>query len=213
MKTITTIIFLALTLVTYVYGQNSELETPDSLSAIKLDFEILDSNAINRKQPLRNILFPNIVTYHSEDGVKLAYYTTDNNKWTSFFLPFSDLTNDFDLVNLDRSGQPELIVIGEDKNYGSGGGTGVTGIVILNVDSIPIQIFKVYYSCFEESFGDRQNYGEGNYFKKYERYLRIKANGIIILPLEKDKYPFSECNLTEIPPGIYVMDNGKIIKK
>ena len=77
MKTILTII--SLTLTTAGYGQDSDVSLPDSLETIKLEYKTLDSTAIKAKAPLINIHFRNIVTYHSEDGVMLAYCTTDRN--------------------------------------------------------------------------------------------------------------------------------------
>jgi hypothetical protein len=212
MKTLTTIVILTLT--TVVYGQDNYQVEPDSLSIVKLEFEILDSAAIKMTNPLVNIHFPNIISYHSQEGIKLAYYTTDKNRWTSFLLPFSEQTNDFDLVNLDKKGHSELIVKGDVLTYGSGGGTGIKGMLIINIDSIPTQIFKIYYSCWEESFGDKNNNGAGAYINSYTRQIKITETTIIIAPLDKKKYPAeTDCSLTNIPNGIYIMDSGRIRKK
>ena len=211
MKTITTILILALT--TVVYGQDNDSNMPDSLMTVKLEYEILDSISIKATNPLINIHFPNIVSYYSKDGINLAYYTTNKNQWTSVLLPFSERTNDFNLVNLDKKGQPELIVRGDILTYGSGGGTGIKGMLILNIDSVPTQVFKIYYSCWEESFGDKTKNGEGAYTKLYERKIKITGSSIIVAPLDKKQFPFDSCGLTEIPSGTYIMDNGKIRKK
>ena len=200
------------------YYQENEV-APDSLTVIKLEYEILDSATITMfGGPLRNIHFPNIVSYEImsyESGreIKLAYYTVDKNKWTAVSLPFNRTTNNFNLVNLDNKGQPELIVKGVVEQYGSGGGTGIRGMVILNIDSIPTQIFKIHYGCWIESFGDRHNNGEGRFFKEHEREIKITDNSIIIGSLDKKQYPFYECRLTEIPSGTYIMEAGQIRKK
>ncbi len=207
-------IILLLTLTTVVYAQNSDLDMPDSLATVKLEYETLDSIAITMlNNPSRNIHFPNIVSYDSDDGVKLAYYTVDKNKWTAILLPFSRTTNDFSLVNLDKKGQAELIIKGENACYGSGGGTGIKGMLILNIDSIPTQIFKIYYGCWEESFGDRTNNGEGRYIKQYDRGIKITNNSIIIGSLDKRDHPFDDCKLTEIQSGTYFMKSGQIQRK
>jgi hypothetical protein len=212
MKTLTTILILTLT--TVAYGQDNDQVESVSLSIVKLEYEILDSAAIKTTNPLINIHFPNIVSYYSQDGIKLAYYTTDKNRWTSFLLPFSEQTNDFDLVNLDKKGQSELIVKGDIITYGSGGGTGIKGMLIINIDSVPTQIFKIYYSCWEESFGDKNNNGAGAYTNSYTRQIKITETTIIISPLDKKKYPAeTDCSLTNIPSGPYVLVSGRIRKK
>jgi len=197
----------------YSYKESSDFGTPDSFATVKLEYETLDSTTIIALNPRRNIHFPNIVSYESEGEIKLAYFTIDKNEWTSVFLPFNSTTNNFNLVNLDKKGQAELIIEGEIANYGSGGGTGIRGMVIINIDSIPTQIFKIYYGCWIESFGDRHNNGEGRFFKEYEREIIITDNSIIIGSLDKKEYPFYECELTKIPSGIYIMEAGQIRKK
>ncbi|MDR0800941.1 hypothetical protein [Fluviicola sp.] len=206
-KSISVILLLALT--TVVYGQDSDFDMPDSLAVVKLEYETLDSAAITALLPLTNIHFPNIVCYPSEDGIKIAYYTVDRNKWTAFLLPFSQWTNDFNLVNLDQKGQPELVVKGVIADYGSHGGSGLELMFIINIDSIPTQIFKVSYGCWEEMFGDINTNG---WIKGYDRKIRITDNSIIIGSLDKKYQPFHWCGLTEIPGGTYMMDAGQIKK-
>jgi len=211
-KSILTI--LLLTLISAVYGQDNDFDVPESLATVRLEYEILDSIAITMlDNTSRNIHFPNIVSYESEGEIKLAYFTVDKNEWTSVLLPFNRTTNNFNLINLDKKGQPELIVKGEIVEYGSGGGTGIQVMLIINIDSIPIQIFKIYYGCWKESFGDRHSNGKGRYLKKYEREIKITDNSIIIDSLDKTNYPFEECGLTEIPSGIYIMEAGQIRKR
>jgi hypothetical protein len=210
MKTISTIISLLLTI--SLFGQGSDFESPDSLATVKLDFDILDSNAIKATNPLINIHFRNIVSFYSKDGIKLAYCTTDKNKWTAFLLPFSERTNDFSIYNLDKKGQVEIIVRGQILNYGSGGGTGDEWVMIYNIDSVPTQIFKVHYGCFEESFGDKN--GKAAFTKGYTRQIKITDTTITISTLDKKKYPRdTDCALTNIPSGTYIMDRGQIKKK
>jgi hypothetical protein len=212
MKTVSTIFSLFLTI--SLFGQGIDFESPDSLATVKLDFDILDSNAIKATNPLINIHFRNIVSYYSKDGIKLAYCTTDKNKWTAFLLPFSERTNDFSTYNLDKKGQVEIIVRGQILNYGSGGGTGDEWVMIYNIDSVPTQIFKVHYGCFEESFGDKNNNGKAAYTKGYTRQIKITDTTITISTLDKKKYPRdTDCTLTNIPNGEYIMESGQIKKK
>ena len=212
MKTIIALLILAWT--TAAYGQHKNRGVADSLEALKMEYETLDFAAIKAHNPLINVHFRNVVTYQDKAGkIRLAYYTTDKNKWISVSMPFSERTNDFNLVNIDGKGQPELIVRGEYRKYGSGGGTGEKQMLILNIDGDPVQIFNVFYGCWEESFGDRENNGAGGYYNKYERAIAVSEKGILISPLEKRKYPESGCDLTEIPAGNYVYENGQIKKK
>ena len=212
MKTISTIFSLCLTI--SLFGQGVDFESPDSLATVKLDFDILDSNAIKATNPLININFRNIVSYYSKDGIKLAYCTTDKNKWITFLLPFSERTNDFSTYNLDKKGQVEIIVRGQILNYGSGGGIGDEWVMIYNIDSVPTQIFKVHYGCFEESLGDRNKNGEGAYKNGCTRQIKLTDTTIIISPLNKNKYPAgTDCTLTNIPSGKYIMESGQIKKK
>lgn len=212
MKIISAIISLFLTI--SLCGQDNEFLSPDSLATVTLDFETLDSNAINSKQQLINIHYRNIVSYYSEDGIKMAYYTTDKNKWTAFLLPFSERTNNFDTNNLDKKRNYEIIVRGEILNYGSGGGTGEKWITIYNIDSIPTQILKLNYGCYEESFGDKNNNGEGAFYNGYTRKIKFYNETIIISPIDKKKYlKYTDCVMTNIPSGTYIMDRGRIKKK
>src|SRR5690348_2379669 len=102
----TIIALFILTCTTTAYGQRNRRGVADSLEAIKLEYETLDYATIKAHNPLVNVHFHNVVSYSDKPGtIKLAYYTTDKNTWTSVTLPFSERTNDFNLVNLDGKGQ------------------------------------------------------------------------------------------------------------
>ncbi len=193
-----------------LYGQDNNFYMPDSLAVVKLSYETLDSNAINTAQPWINMHLRTIVCLNTDEGVKLAYYTTDKNRWRAFLLPFSRWTNNFDTCNLDKIGQPEIVIKGVIAEYGSRGGTVIAGMVIINIDSIPTQIFNVLYGCLQESFGDMTQNGETTSF---QRTINIENRAIVISPLDKRKYPFSQCRLTEIPTGTYRMTGGQIRRK
>jgi len=207
MKTVTTIYFLILA--SCLSGQDI-LEQPDSLAVIKLEYEILDSNSLKAKDPLINTRKRNVVTYYSDEGIRLAYYIKDPDKWISVLLPYDERTNNFNFINLDKKGQPELIVKGDIRNYGTGCGTGLNWMIILNIDSIPTQIFKINFGCWDECFGDRNNEGEGGFYNSYERNILLSKKGILISPISEKIDDVNHCELTEIPAGLYIMKDGKI---
>jgi len=217
MKLYTIILLLLLKISAFGQSDNFvDYSKPDSLSTVKLDFEFLDSNSIKSLNPKIEKKYRNIATYDSQDGGKrLAYYTIDKNKWISFSLTFHNHENEFSLngdniiklVNIDKKGQPELIIDGGDFSYGAGGNSGIGWLIIINIDSIPTQIFKVSYYCATESFGDTNNKNE------YERKIDISESGIVIAPLKKLNDDMLFCELTNILSGTYHLTNGKIRRK
>ncbi|MFK7907451.1 MAG: hypothetical protein AB8B69_20110 [Chitinophagales bacterium] len=189
---------------------NTDYNFADSLSVIELEYEVLDSNVIVNKNLLINHGYCNLVTYYDK-GVKLAYYRATTNDWISIALPFSERTSDFELIDFDKNQQPEIIVRGEILLYGTGGGIGRKGMLIFNTDGVPKKIFEIYYGCWEESFGDRNNNGQGYYYNDFERDIKILNTSIIISSFDKKKLPYYECEdeLTKIPNGAYIMQEGE----
>jgi hypothetical protein len=212
----TTITLLILILVTPVFGQDTDFDQADSLARIEFSYETLDSNAVRLLNKKININTRSFFDYYSGSSsrTRLAYCTNNKNKWTSILLPFENVTlTEFKQINIDKKGLAELEIKGASQDYGSGGGTGIRWLIIINIDSVPTQILKIFYGCWDESFGDRENNGQGHYYKEYERKITVSENGIIISPLNKKKYPFEECGLTEIPSGTYILNGGEIRKK
>lgn len=207
------IVFILLCFVVVVYGQEPEPNKPDSLTPIKLEYKLADSAEVWERAPLINIHFPYLVSYSNANGTILAYSNNNGKQWVCFPLPFTEPTNNFRLINLDGKGKPELIVTGEVLNYGSGGGSGLTGMVIINVDSVPTQLFKVFYGCRVESFGDRNQDGAGAYTLVCERHITIPNRKIIVGAMPKPSKELMEegdCYLTALPKGTYVMKKGRI---
>ena len=212
MKTNTTIFILIFS--TILYGQDNDFVKPDSLAQIKIDYEVWGSTTM--KQLSDGIIidkkFPNVRKYFaSERGFNIVYPSKDTSKW--FALHFYNFSSNIQLINLDNQGQPELIVKSADYSYGSGGGTKSEWIVVINLDSVPTQILKIYYGCYIEDYGDKTKNGQGASSELYERQIKIKKTSIIISPLDKKKYPYNSCSMTEIPSGTYIMENGRILKK
>lgn len=208
MKIIATIIFLFLTTILFV--QDNDFSS-GSFTIVKLDYELLDTTTFKSKIIIDK-QYPNIVSYFSDNGLKIAYCSTNKNKLTSVFLKFDERTDSFKVVNFDKKGQPEIILYGQTLQYGSGGGTALKWLMIINIDSVPTQIFKINYGLLFEDFGDKTKNGEGAYSKLYERQIKINKTSIIISPLDEKNHP-CDTKLTEIPNGTYIMKNGRIRKK
>ena len=135
-----------------VFGQNEEFLQADSLAIIQLKFNTLDSNGIKAMKPVKCPI-KSIVFFGSQDGINIGYYTSDSNKWTTFLSPFTRFPFEVDTINLDRKGYYEIVTRGDIAEYGSGGGTNISSMVIINIDSIPTQLFEVNYGIMLESFG------------------------------------------------------------
>jgi hypothetical protein len=209
MKTLLTLLLLICNTFVYAQDRSAELE-PDSLAVIELEFETLTAADIKSKSPVVNTNLHNVVTYQTEDGSILSYYIADKNKWISVVLPFGLNISDVKFINLDKKGSPELIIKGGLYEYGTGGGMQELVMIILTINNIPKQIFKVSYGYVDESFGDKSKDGEGGYYRVYERKISVTEHGVIILPNIKRMPSF--VRLTKIPSGTYAMKNGLLRK-
>lgn len=198
-----------------VFAQDEKNTTADSLSKIMLEYETLDSSAVRRKLACK---IPDKFSFIKEgEYVTIIYSKKDRNSWIVIRLPFTATSISSSLINLDYRGEPELIIYGEITEYGGGGGIRKKCMMIINFDNEPAQLFKVFYGCTEESFGDRLNNGEGSYYNVYERKITLTSNIITIEPIkpvdETFLNTFADCSLTQIPAGNYLMKKGKIIKR
>ena len=189
----------------------------------QINFTILDSNKIKKVVKNINILKTNIICYRGsfwEDTIIIAYSFKDKNKWVSFNTPFHDITYDYKLINIDKKGQPEIVVNGtiiyDDWPYGERRND---AILIYQIDSIPTQILKLFYRCSEFNVGDRNNKGEGASDYASERKVKIE-NGVLIV----EKYVpnildsngqtlMDDCHITSIEEGTYKLINGQFKRK
>lgn len=148
---------------------------------------------------------------NSDDRVKIAYKLKNKKYWISFPTPLKDLTIP-KMVNIDKKGSSELIVGGRFGYYGSGIQNEFYYTLIFSIDSIPTLLFKAIDYCSEESFGDRQNNGEGAYFYEYDRKIEIQEGQITIGVFDKEKYP-DWCPITNFPAGTYKLVDDEFILK
>jgi hypothetical protein len=206
---------LLLTLLSFsIFAQNEDAIHADSLSQVKLEYELLDSSSVRRKLACR---IPDKFSFNKQgDYVTLIYRKKDRNLWFVIYLPFTATSSiNGSLINLDYRGESELIIEGEILEYAGGGGMGKKCMMIVNFDKEPTQLFNVFYGCKEESFGNNLD-GEGAYYNVYERKITIASNVISIEPINETlltDFDFANCSLTQIPAGNYVMKKGKIVKR
>jgi hypothetical protein len=218
MKTVISILLIFLT--TTISGRTNN-SIPDSLKVIKLPYTILDSSAI---EGITGPSYVNGYCVHScKDyayflhGGGITYRTSDRNRWTSIYFPtlidsFFSIDNavtDVKFINLDKKGQPEIIIYGDIARWipqidDSLAMKRNKVMLIINIDSVPTLLFNVYYGWTDETKTS---------YKQYERKIEIKGNVIIISKQESNPCPFTKCKLTQIPSGSYIMKSGQIIKK
>jgi len=184
-------------------------------------FTTLDSNKIKTIIPKINIQKTNAICYRDSylaDTIRLAYSIKDKNKWVSFATPFhNNVIPGTQVINIDNKGQPEIIIDGTIFYDGFPHGEHHNqAIIIFNIDSIPTQIFKIFYRCYEfMTYPD----GQGNYDFVYERKVKIAKGKMTIeklIPksLDKDKDEqeiqfINDCHLTDIESGTYKLINGQ----
>lgn len=191
------------------FGQKEE----KSLDVIPLEYEMLDSNQVKAIGILKNLNDPcNFFTYPSPSDPsksRIAYFTTDKNKWTSALLSVSYLKSvTFYQINLDKKEQEEIVVKGEIVSGCSQGTYNEDVLMIINIDNSPKQIFGVYYACSSLYFGELKSGEERN--SRCEREIKISEDGIIVSPFLKNKKPFGSCVMAQLPDGSYSMKDGKI---
>lgn len=192
---------------------NAQLLDSDSItccSIIQFEYSIIDTAHLKNSSMLRNIKVSDVISYNDTlgaGGSRIAFKR--GNKWLSFNTG-KDKTNDFRWINLDDKGAAELILKGIDLKYGSGGGCGFKWIKIINVDSIPTQLFDLTYGCFCEDFP--KNESSNGYGCGYERKILFKKRSFTIgsVPLGSEK---CQCALLPSWEGTLLIKNGRIVRK
>jgi len=208
------VIIFILVLTNTLFGQEINKADSNSLATVKLKYQILDSNTVKLIAfQLTNSKYTNILSYKSKGQVRLAYFTTDKDRWTSIALPFSEETNDFSFINLGSKESSALVVKGmvtkSEKRGRSEHRSHTYVMLIININSAPIQIFKVNYGCDETEIPyDGANKNNYNY-NKYERKIEVTDKELILSSPDKKAYSFENCNITEIPDGTYTYDGVK----
>lgn len=193
-----------------------ELPVPDSLAVVPLAYQVLDSQQvaalISEYMDINNLMSFN----YSKGGLHYFAFRRGNiNNWLSFEVPYEDDCNisDVDRANLGTKGEEQWIIKGECRNYGGGGGTGTKWLIMVNIDTVPKRVLKIIYGCFEESFGDRQNEGEGRYYIENARRVAVIEDAIAIGIIDREDPAFDNCELTNLPSGFYTLQSGRMVKE
>lgn len=198
------------TMNTSVFGQKRE----KSLEVIALEYETLDSSQIKLIRPPKDLKGTSDFFIYSLPSDlsknRIAYYTTDRNKWTSALLTVSHLeSTNLSQINIDKKGQPEVVVKAGITSGCSQGTNNEDLIIIINIDKVPKQIFCAYYACSSRYFGELGSGSEMKY-NHCEREIKISEEGIIVSPFTTDQTPFGGCKETNLPSGTYVMKDGQV---
>lgn len=199
----------------------------DPFERRNLNFTILDSNQIKKRVPGTRIQKKNLVLYTDSaqaDTLRLAFALKNKNRWMSFATPFhpNAIPWDSKLINIDNKGRPEIVVRGTVVYEGwPRGEFHNSALLIYQVDTVPRQIFKLYYACTEFNVGGPPE-NEGAYNYKVEQKVEIKNGQLIIKKLstaalsqeEKEWYGQMEnCHISQIKEGTYVLVNGKFMRR
>jgi hypothetical protein len=226
-----------------VLGQYYDYDTTDSLKVIKLRYQTLDSNTLKRKLGWNELYNPTWLNIRGDTSFQLAYRTDNKNLWTMVSLPSFDHelfrywqvhVSDFDWINIDRKGKPEVVLRGDCKvgwNYA------VKWLKVISIEKMPVQIFSIFYGCndrHDETVSLNDGSPEDSLGVKahimidttlFERDVDVSENGIVIsgefyepddkfLPeQEEGSLPGCCCRLTKIPGDRYVLRHGRIQKE
>lgn len=193
---------LRITLLLHLWIGNSLLNAqPPIFLPVPLIYDTVTSSYIQLKSPLRNINFPNVVSYSFEDVAAVAFRTPDTAKWIEILLPFNEPTNLYSKINVNKKGKEDWVIYGATREYGSGGGRELNSVMIISFDEEPMELFTADYSCLEESFGNRMSEGEGSYAKKYGYDLTFNEGEMIVKSIGITHEEW--CSISPLKSGIY----------
>lgn len=205
------LMLLLLSINSHTLKAQENLTEGDGFEVMALHYELLDSNQIAGE--IKNLVAANPEVAYLGD-FRFAYYQPKIHNWVVFQLSFDWPPIQYKLLDLDSNGHLELVVRGENANYGSGGGTGLKTLVIVELGLNPTQVLKLGYACYEESFGRKEHDAE-RYYHQYGREITISEHKLIVAPLDFGDYENGDfaCRLNPIKEGTYVLDNGRFSLK
>jgi len=193
---------LRITLFLYLWAGSLLVNAqPPIFLPVPLLYDTVTSSYVQLKSPLRNINFPNVVSYSFEDVAAVAFRTPDTSKWIEILLPFNEPTNLYSKINVNNKGKEDWVIYGATREYGSGGGRELNSVMIISFDDEPMELFTADYSCLEESFGNRMSEGEGSYAKKYGYNLTFNEGEMIVKSIGITHEEW--CSITPLKSGIY----------
>ena len=214
------IITLFLLLIIFDTKGQSKIRKSYSIPPSPIEFDSTSFENIRQNENIK-IISDSLILISRESNVdnegSELYFKKENTIWYGIHLDYEHIK--IDLVNLDNKGKPELILNCYAYAYGSGGGNRYGAFIVINIDSIPIELMNVKFSCFEEAFGHinvDNSITTQAYSESFERNISCKNRSIIVTPnnltkLKKfKKITGVECVLTKIPSGIYTMIDGRL---
>ena len=209
---------ISLLFATVVFSQNKIAEDTNCLAVVKLKYKILDSNAIKAIEfSMINIEYINILSYISKEHTYVAYYNGDKNKWISFQVPFTEVTNDFEFV-YPASNKGNLLIVKGMKTKSEIRGRSEYRVhnnkmLIINIDKEPTLIFEATYGC-DAAVIPSDGANKANYsYDKYERKMNLTDFGLIISTPVNNGTPPEGCKISDIADGTYLFDGVELKKK
>ena len=190
--------------ITFIDSLKSALKFTDSLNSA------LTSNKYEKKVKDSLIYYED-----SQNGDWWAVYKVNKSIWIKIPLPY-DLTESGILINIDKKGTPELIIKGDYREYGNGGGgESQSGWLIFNIEKSPTLILSIINYCINESPGrqDDNHIGEGAFKEEWERKIKIEKGGITINTQPKKRIESDLCPFDNTPSGHYNLVNGQFVKE
>jgi hypothetical protein len=223
MKRLSIIFFLILTAVK-VAGQDVEFVSsiePTPLAFDSILFQEMSETYTNDLHKIGNdfILIAESSLINNA-GSELYFKKDFSDYWYGFHLDWNHVK--LDTVNLDRQGKAEILLNCEGCSYGKGGGSCEGAFIVINIDSIPMQLMNVIVYCRVEQFS--RFYGNDTipcegFYEEYRRKISFNDNSITIYPNDvkrirafEDKVGGMSCGLTPIPSGQYKLIEGQLRK-
>jgi hypothetical protein len=221
----TVVFFLLYGLVLTAQQDSASFHDGQPFGAKPLEYRWADSSVLvnSTTAHLKNVRVKNVLCIRDtgyNPTLRIAYKVPGKEQWIVFATPFINETNDFRWVNIDNSGQPELVVKG-DMAYEAWpyGERRVTAMIIYRIDSVPVQIFYACLGCSEFHVGDHRT-GDGKYNFTLDRKIEVKQGSLIISKLLIGKMNETEqdiferwCHFTKLDPGVYILVKGKFVKQ
>jgi len=211
MKNVLTIIALLFTIT--AFSQDNLVAGSDSLL---LNFQIMDSSHVKLLNKYINI--DTCTFFFASPAQSQVAYSLDKKKkdWMVVSLTGDDADPEeiaeIKKISTGIRGKSILVVEGVSRSYGTGGGTGIYWLEMITMDSIPARIFNITYGCWDESFGDRNNNGEGSYTDEVKREIIVLKNGIKISPSVDKRAVPNGFVLTDLAGGTYLFKKGHLRK-
>lgn len=194
--TIISFIFLLVLIPAHAQSQ------PPFFIPVPLICDTVDSITVYANQPVWNKNFPDFVSYQDPEGAMVAFRIENSNQWLATLMPFFEPTSDIQRMQIDGKGDADWIIRGNTREYGSGGGTGTSSVIVISMGKQPLELFTADYMCWEEQFGDHAT-GDtsGMYVHSYGFNLSFSKGTIHVTKLRQTSEEW--CVLSPLHPGIY----------